>query len=124
MQKLVIKDDLIYSDLIDWVRLQASFSPVGIGCQRDLFLYLFDELLKVENYCLAESMTERDKLFDDNNKCFLTIDGEQKTIDIQPLDNITEVPNIVCLMEDCADYSSQFYKTDDDNIYICCFKEG
>lgn len=123
MQELIIRDNLTYGDLIDWIRLQSSFSSVGICCQRDLSLYLVDELLKVENYCFTEATNRREQFFDNNNEGFFLVDGEQKTIDIQSLDDLAEIPNIVCLMEDCLEHLPKFYKCDESKIYICNFEE-
>lgn len=122
MQKYIIQDEFSYYDFIYWITSQAMNKVVGVVGQKDLLLYLTEELLKLEHLCFSADDALINNL-NSGNACFLLLDMEQGTIDIKMLDDFPVETNIVCLMEDCMDFLPKFYRYDEDDVYICCYGE-
>lgn len=119
IQELFIKDDITYYDFIYWLSSRAMGKSVGVVGKKDLLIYFTEELLNLDHLCLSVNSS----LFDDQDNYFLWLNMEQGIIEILPFDKRNEIPNIVCLMEDCMEFLPEFHKWDDDDIYICRFEE-
>ena len=122
MQKYIIKDEITYYDLIYWISSQAMDKSVGIAGKGDLLQYFIEELLKLEHLHLSID----DALIDNYNNhdtYLLLIDTNKGEMEVYALTEPVDPINIVCLMEDCMESLPKFYKSNEEDIYICCYGE-